>query len=55
MKRQQNCCEQQITEIDAICFCWFESARSAALSLIEVDMAAIGPFRVPFAGYALIK
>ena len=23
------------------------------LSLIEVDMAAIGPYRIPFAGYAL--
>ncbi len=27
--------------------------ESGRLSLIEVDMAAIGPYRIPFAGYAL--
>jgi hypothetical protein len=27
--------------------------ESGRLSLLEVDMAAIGPYRIPFAGYAL--
>jgi acetolactate synthase I/II/III large subunit len=30
-----------------------DALRSGRLSLIEVDMGAIGPFRIPFAGYAL--
>jgi acetolactate synthase-1/2/3 large subunit len=32
-----------------------KALASGHLSLIEVDMAALGPFRVPFAGYALNK
>ncbi len=30
-----------------------DALRNGRLSLIEVDMGAIGPFRIPFAGYAL--
>ena len=30
-----------------------DALGSGRLSLIEVDMAAIGPYRIPFAGYAL--
>jgi len=30
-----------------------DALRSERLSLIEVDMGSIGPFRIPFAGYAL--
>ena len=32
-----------------------KALASGRLSLIEVDMTAVGPFRVPFAGYALSK
>ena len=43
----------RVTRVEAFRPAIESALTSGRLSLVEIDMGAVGPFSVPFAGYAL--